>query len=206
MNTIYLGSDTTFVTKADFTINGRAKDQVKWAYISTAGKDVSNNDYLVRTKQQLKQLGWDFEEMDISGKTEEQVYNMLKNKEAIFMQGGNTFYLLKQALACNFAKVLEKLLSENKVYVGSSAGSYIMCPNIEMANWKDTNIFNRHDLTDLTALNLVPFQVFCHFNRYSDDEKKEIQEEASQSKYKVYFLDDSEGLLAEDNKITLIKI
>lgn len=205
MKKIILASNSEGITFWKMDMFGLAKDKVKWAYITTAGNDVPDDSYLIRTKKQLDDLGWNYEEMDITDKNEDEVYEMLKDKDAIFMQGGNTFYLLKQALACNFSRVLDKLLAEGKIYVGASAGSYIMCPNIEMSNWKETDKFNRHGLTDLTALAKVPFQVFCHFNRYTDEQRASIKENAKKSPYKVYFLEDGQAIQIEDDNITLIK-
>lgn len=202
--TIILGSDSTFVLEKDFKINGKDKSQVKWAYITTAGNDVPVTDYLVRTKEALDKLSWDYEEYDIAGKSAEQISDFLKSKDAIFMQGGNTYYLLKQARACNLKSVLEKFLAEGKVYVGTSAGSYIMCPDIEVMNWKDSSRFNQHGLTNLKALGFVPFRLFCHFNRHLDDQEK-IKELVKQSEYPAYIINDGEGLLVEDGNIKFIK-
>ena len=204
MKTIILGSDSSFVLEKDFKINDKDKSQVKWAYITTAGNDVPVIDYLVRTKEALDKLAWDYTEYDISGKSAEEISEFLKDKDAIFMQGGNTYYLLKQARACNLKNVLEKFLAEGKVYVGTSAGSYIMCPDIEVMNWKDSSRFNRHGLTDLTALGLVPFRLFCHFNRHLDDQEK-IKELVKKSEYPAYILNDGEGLIVEDGNIKFIK-
>jgi len=205
MKKIILASNSESVAFWKMDMFGLDKNKIKWAYITTAGNDVPDNTYLVVNKKRLDDLGWDYEEMDITDKNEDEVYEMLKDKDAILMQGGNTFYLLKQALACNFSKVLDRLLAEGKIYVGTSAGSYIMCPNIEMTDWNGTSRFNRHDMTNLTALAKVPFQVFCHFNRYTDDEKAKIKEQAKKSKYKVYFLEDGQAIQIEEEKITFIK-
>ncbi len=204
MRNLLLASNSPAIFDLDYTINGRPKDKVKWAYITTAGNDVPDNSYLKRTEKMLKDLGWDTEEMDIAGKSEDEVYQMLEKKDAIFMQGGNTFYLLKQALSCNFGRVLEKLLNLGKFYAGASAGVYLLCPNIEVATWNNPDKFDRHGLTDLTALKIVPFLVKCHMNRYEDD-RAVIMEHAKKSPYEVKYLYDGEALLVEDDKVTLLK-
>ena len=205
MKNILLASNSDALFDLDYTIAGKAKDKVKWAYITTAGNDVPNDDYLERTEARLKELAWDYEEMDITGKTEDEVYDMLKSKDAIFMQGGNTFYLLKQALACNFSKVLKKLLSEGMFYAGTSAGSYLPCPNIEMMDWTEDAKFDRHGLTDLTALGIVPLQVVAHMNRKEDIYDK-IKKKADKSPYDVHLLNDGQAVLIEDDKVTLLGV
>ncbi|MBT6691616.1 type 1 glutamine amidotransferase-like domain-containing protein [Candidatus Parcubacteria bacterium] len=204
MKNILLASNSDAIFDLDYTIVGKAKDKVKWAYITTAGDDVPSRDYLERTEARLKELAWDYEEMDITGKTGDEVYNMLKGKDAIFMQGGNTFYLLKQALACNFSKVLKRLLSEGKFYAGTSAGSYLLCPNIDMMDWTEDTKFNRHGVSDLTALGIVPLQVVCHMNRKEDIYDK-IKKQADKSPYDVELLNDGQAILVEDDKVTLLE-
>ncbi len=205
MKNILLASNSDALFDLPYTIVGKAKDKVKWAYITTAANDVPNDDYLKRTETRLKELAWDYEQMDITGKTEDEVYNMLKSKDAIFMQGGNTFYLLKQALECNFSKVLKKLLSEGKFYAGTSAGSYIVCPNIDMMEWTEDAKFDRHGLSDLTALDIVPLQVVCHVNR-KEDIRDKIKKQADKSPYDAYLLNDGQAVLIEDDKVTLLGI
>ena len=61
---------------------------------------------------------------------------LLELKDIIFVEGGNTFYLLKAMRACNFEKIIRKLLKEGKVYIGASAGSIVAGKTIKTAGWK----------------------------------------------------------------------
>ncbi|SHJ45532.1 Protein of unknown function [Anaerocolumna jejuensis DSM 15929] len=66
------------------------------------------------------------------------VYNIgedLSEKEAlafdvIYFTGGNTGYLLKRLKETGFENMVKKMVYQNKVYVGVSAGSLIAAPNI----------------------------------------------------------------------------
>ncbi|MCD4760493.1 peptidase E [bacterium] len=207
MKKLLLASNSGAVFDLNYTIDGQSKNKAKWAYIITAGmgQDVSDRVYLDSTKQRMDELGWDSESMDIAGKTENEVYEMLKDKDIIYVQGGNTFYLLKQTRACNFKNVLGKLLTEGKIYIGTSAGSYLMCPTIEMAIWQNRNNFTYHGLKNFTGLNFVPFGIICHYDKYSNEDKIKIKEKVRNSKYDFKFLENGQALLVEDNKITLLK-
>ena len=201
---LLLASNSEAITLPKNKLFGLDKNKIKWAYITTAGNDVPSTDYLERTEKQMTDLGWDVEEMDITGKTEDQIYNMLKDKQAIFMQGGNTYYLLKQINTTGFAKVLDKLLEQGIIYAGTSAGTYVMCPNIEMNLWKDADKFDKHGLTDLTAMGKIPFQIVCHYDRCSEEDKTNVQEKIKQSKYDVKILEDGQAILVDGDKISLI--
>lgn len=154
-------------------------------------------------KKDLQKLGVsDIEDLDIRGKTEKELYSTLSQKDVILVNGGNTFYLLKYARESGFDKVIKKLVNRNKLYIGVSAGSYIACPTIEQACWKDTDKnFEDFNLTDLTGLNLIPFLITAHFDeRY----RKTIEDAAKTTKHPFVCLYDTQAVLVKDNSIKVI--
>ncbi|MFA4880714.1 MAG: Type 1 glutamine amidotransferase-like domain-containing protein [Candidatus Doudnabacteria bacterium] len=125
---------------------------------------------------------------------------MLGDKDIIYVQGGNTFYLLKCVRESGFDKVVKELILKGVIYIGASAGSCIACPTIEMAYWKhpDRNTFG---LTDLRALNLVPFLLSVHFKpEYAPVLKRKI----STSKYPVKILTDEQAILVRNGEAKLV--
>ena len=81
------------------------------AFITTASKTEENTDYVERDLVIMRdELRFNVEKVDIDGKTEAQVMKLLELKDIIFVEGGNTFYLLKSMRACNFERVIRKLL------------------------------------------------------------------------------------------------
>jgi len=92
---------------------------VEVAFIMTAYKYKleDNPGYKDEDIQIMKDIGFNVEEVDIEGKSEHQVMDLLKFKDIVFVAGGNAFYLLKAMRACNFEKVIRKLLQYGKVYV-----------------------------------------------------------------------------------------
>ena len=137
-----------------------------------------------------------FEEIDIEGKSKNEILNFFKNKNIIHVEGGNTFYLLKAIRESGFVEILKKLLNEGRVYIGTSAGAYIMCPTIEVANWNETGR-DRFGLTDFTALNYVPFVLKVY---YKDEAENLIKEKMKILKYPLRILKDGEGILVENNE------
>jgi len=100
-----------------------------------------------------------------------------------------------------FDKLLPKLLEESKLYVGVSAGSYIVCPTIEAATWKHPER-NRIRLKDLTGLNLVPFLLTAHF----EEKYRPILEKASKTtKYHIVALYDTQAVLVENSKYKIVR-
>lgn len=176
-------------------------NKIKLAHIITASKPEKNKSYVDKDKQQMIKLGFDVEDIDIEGKNENELRNLLKNKDIIYVQGGNTFYLLKFVKTSGFDKVVRDLINKGIIYVGASAGSYITCPTIEQANWKgiDKNIVG---LTDLTGLNLIPFIIFAHFK----EKYKSIVEKGSKTtNLPVIAINDNQAVLMIDGKWKIVE-
>lgn len=175
-------------------------NRLKLAHVITASKPKIDKNYMYKDKQKMIDLGFDVEDIDIEGRNEEELRRIFKDKDIIYVQGGDTFYLLKQVKTSGFDIVVKELVNKGKIYIGVSAGSYIACPTIEQSTWKRKD--NDHfGLTDLTALNLVPFLIFAHFR----EEYRPVIEKAIEStEYPVVALYDTQAVLVEDGKWKIV--
>ena len=174
---------------------------LKIAYIITASKSVPSTAYLERHRQFFKEQKYNIQEFDLDGKNEDELRNFLKDFEAVYMEGGNSFYLLKSIRESGFDKVVKELIPKGLIYIGASAGSYVACPTIEMALWKHQDKYDHHGITDYTAMNLVPFLMSVHYKpEYNDLLKDKI----SKARYPVKILDDDQAILIEGDTIKLI--
>ena len=126
---------------------------------------------------------------------------ILDGKDVIYVQGGNTFYLLKHVRESGFDVVVKDLIEKGVIYIGVSAGSYIACPTIEMTAWKSSDD-DYYGVTDLTAMNLVPFLVCVHYNR--EKYREGLIEGIKTSKYPVKILTDEQALLIRNGEVKLI--
>jgi dipeptidase E len=174
------------------------------AFITTAAKPEGDVSFVKTDWEIMKDTGFNIQEVDIEGKTESQLFKILKLKDIIFVEGGNTFYLLKAMRACNFEKIMRKLLKNGKVYIGASAGSIVAGRTIETASWgqaKDANIVN---LKNLRGLNFVPFNVFVHYKPEDAEIIKQKIKNPKKRKKKLRILTDDQALLAQANQIILL--
>ncbi|MFA6391863.1 MAG: Type 1 glutamine amidotransferase-like domain-containing protein [Patescibacteria group bacterium] len=202
MRKILLASRGTYVTDGKYDLFDKPRNEIKWAYITTARKSVPNVEYIKKHEQRMRELGWDFEILDINGKTPDQLRQALADKEAINMLGGNTFFLIKCIRESGFRDVLEEFLARGGVYCGSSAGSYVACPSIEMATWKDDKAFDGHGVTDFTGMNMVPFLIVAHCTL---EIITIVKPHIEQSKYDVKLLNDQQAIQIKDNQIEYLE-
>lgn len=180
--------------------------QIKVSFITTAAYGEEPNPvWLEVYRKQLRNYGLNqIEDLDIKDKTQTELEKILSDKDIIFVNGGNTFYLLKWVKKSGFDKVIKDLINKGKLYIGVSAGSYIACPTIEQALWKQKFKDRKtHGLKDLSALNLVPFLLTAHFE---ENYRSIIKEASKTSKYPVVALNDTQAILVKDSKYKLVGI
>ncbi|MCX6719863.1 MAG: Type 1 glutamine amidotransferase-like domain-containing protein [Candidatus Staskawiczbacteria bacterium] len=173
------------------------------AFITTAAKPEENLEYVKTDWTVMKdEMGFNVEEVDIDGKTESQVMKLLELKDIIFVEGGNTFYLLKSMRECNFEKIIRKLLKQGKVYIGESAGSIVAGKTIQTAEWYGDE--NKVGLKNLKGLNLVPFDIVCHYTSENVEIIKQKIKNPKKRAKKLRIITDQQAILVQGNEVDLI--
>lgn len=180
---------------------GKSFKNFKMVHVINASKGVSDIAYVQRNREFFRAEGYNSEELDLDGKSEDDVRKILKDKELVYVEGGNTFCLLKSIRESGFEKVVKELLPEGLVYVGASAGAYVACPTIEMAELRHQDKYDHYGVTDLTAMSLVPFLLSVH---YKPEYKEILKEKISKTTYPVKILTDEQALLIQDGEVTLV--
>jgi peptidase E len=194
---LLLASDTDFVYEKGSDLLGIPKEKLNVAYISTAGKG-SEHPHIPDKKRLNQMKEYHATSYDIEGKREDELRQFVSDKNVIWVGGGNTFYLLKAIKTTGFDKIIKEEIAKGKAYIGVSAGSYIACPTIEVATWRETN---RHGVTDLLALNLVPFVIKAH---YVPEMASVLKAKIKNCKYEVKILNDNQAILVNDDGYSLV--
>jgi dipeptidase E len=201
MKTILLLSHGKFLNNDLPKILGRSLFGLRVAHITTASKGarVDMTPYWETARLGLTKNGFQVEDLDIEGKTENELRAILKNFDAVFVNGGNAFYLLRAMRDSGFIKIIKELIPKGFIYMGASAGAYVVCPTIEVAAWDTSR--NKFGLEDLSAFNLVPFLIKAH---YQPDTAALIKEKSRQAKYPIRILTDEQAILIKDEQIEFL--
>jgi dipeptidase E len=190
------------ITEAFLKLIGKKPEETKVCFITTASQPEEDKWFVEKDRERLSELGFKTTELDLKQENEESLNNKLKNFDVIFVEGGNTFYLLKYVRESGFDKVLKPFLDRGGIYLGVSAGTMIAGLNIKSAGWKhmDRNIVN---LKNLSGLKLVPFVISVHID---DSNIELIKECANKVNYPVVALTDKQAILVENGKQKIVGI
>jgi dipeptidase E len=176
-----------------------SKEDPKIAWIITASKTKENSNFLNLDLQEFIKQGITPHIYDINNKTVDDFLKDFVDFDLIYMEGGNTFYLLNSIRESSFDKFLEEWVV-SRPYIGVSAGSYVICPTIEMATWKHADR-DRHGLTYLAGLNFIDFLVTAH---YDEKYKESIKRGKENTEYPLWIIKDGQALLIQNNTVTLL--
>lgn len=130
-------------------------------FIPTASLPEKVKFYVAAGKKALEKLGLVVDDLEISTATKEEISNKLQSNDAIYISGGNTFFLLQELKRTGADKIIIKQIKSGKLYVGESAGSIILSPNIEYVKDMD-DVQAAPILKSFSGLKLIDFYPLPH--------------------------------------------
>lgn len=144
---------------------GKPPGEVCCYFIPTASDNEYSNEWIVKSMDDLAAAGLNPIWYALRYKSREQVAVELADADLIWVNGGNTFYLLDMARKTGFMDTVADLVRNKGVmYGGVSAGSILASPTIEAASLGGEGADkNAVGLTDLTAFGFVPFITHVHY-------------------------------------------
>ncbi len=170
--------------------------------ITAAYGDEDNPQWFGKFRDQLYQLGiTNIEDLDLRNKYPDKLEKLLSYKDMLFVNGGNTFFLLDCMRKSGFGAALKKFLSEDKLYVGVSAGGIVVTPNIAIAGVEPGDA-NSVGMQDFTGLNIVDFEFSPHVPDMVSYES--VEEYSKTTPHKIFAVDDYAAVLVQENKVSVI--
>lgn len=201
MQKIFLTSSFSQVAdKLPFGLIDRAKD-LKVAFIPTAGDRYQEKPWMDADRDKLKKVGFSVVDVDLKNKSEAQLRDELKDKDIIFVAGGDTCYLLDETKKSGFDKIVVDLVNKGIVYIGSSAGSILAGPSVEPFLIDEE--YKSATLTSFNALNLVNFIILPHYNKEKYNERNDAMVKEFKKKFKFITITDSQAVIY-DGEIKMI--
>ena len=195
-------------TKSDFEfLVGRPMKGLKIACITTASQGFvklseSRNEkpdlsWLEGDVKKAKEIfGCEVDTFDIETMLYDQMIETFSKYDAIWVEGGMTFYLMSATKASGFDKALKKLLKD-KIYIGTSAGSMICSKSLDASEWYVGE--PEENTNHLEGIGLIDFQIYPHFDECNLEKIKE----AKHPDQDYWLLKDGQAVSINDNEITV---
>ena len=177
--------------------------ELRLVFIPTAANPYQNKWFVDEDRNKLKQLGFNLIEIDIAEKKQDDLKELMKNIDIIFVSGGNTFYLLDKCIASGFDQLVKDFVSEGIIYIGSSAGSVIAGPDIEPIRFLEDQDYIP-DLKFTQGFGLVNFVVLPHYGNPKYEAKYQDIIEKYKDKYELITVTDYQAVLVEDSNYKII--
>ncbi|HEU0050750.1 MAG TPA: Type 1 glutamine amidotransferase-like domain-containing protein [Patescibacteria group bacterium] len=146
------------------------------ALIPTASTYTVEHPWLEIDRKALLGLGYNVFDVELCGKTAEEIKNEIQPAQILFVAGGNTIYLADQVHRVGFAPLVREALLNGKIYIGSSAGSILAGPTVEPFLEEDLADLPKDFHTEsLSGLGLVPYVILPHHPQFEAYDRKAIQ-------------------------------
>lgn len=200
MKKLLLLSSTKFLATYP-VVFGKSLRDYKMLHIITASKGARNLDYLEWNRKFFGDLHCERLEYDLQGKTPTEVQEVIAKHDLVYVEGGNTYLLLKSIRESGFEQAIKNALLNGTVYMGASAGSYVACPTIETTTWKRNDTRETYGVTDMRAMRLVPFLLFVH---YKPEYRDLVKEKIAEIKYDVKILTDDNAVEVTGDSFKLV--
>lgn len=187
---------------------GKPAEQIKLALVENAA-DVyaeDSRDWVVEHRNAIVNNGYQIEQIDLHNYSNDLdgLEQKLSGVDAVWMGGGNTYYLRWLLQDTGIDKVLIKLIKEDGlVYGGGSAGAIITGPTIKHFEKAD----NPDEAPEMIyeGLNLINEVIVPHTdNEKFENVMKEIILSLEKDGYKTIPITDEEAIIVNNDKLTKI--
>jgi dipeptidase E len=168
--------------------------------IPMAGEPSSYDDALDRIVETFSTI--DFENIEMCLELDSLDWDYLKNFDAIYIDGGNTFRLMDQVRKSHFYELVRKFIHKGGVVNGDSAGAIIMGSHLETAHFGDEGDDNDTELVSYQGMNFLgDIAIHCH---YENSEEVQIKEFVNEYGFSVIALNQTSGAAIVDNTLQVI--
>jgi dipeptidase E len=132
-------------------------------YVVTAGNLDDNPHWIADEVNAIDEAGRTVRRIDLAVLAKDTLAGAFAGCAVIWVGGGNTFYLLQEVRRSGFDEFVTMKIMAGTTYVGTSAGSIILAPDIGAVRFADDPA-QAPDLTSFDGLGLFPMVAFAHFD------------------------------------------
>lgn len=199
-----------FLSSSFATVSGMFKDWLgepcagnSVTFIPTASVPEKVTFYVKSGRKALEKLGFIVEDLDISTAPHAEIERIIRKNGFIYISGGNTFFLLQELRRTGVDKLLLEQIEAGKCYIGESAGSMILSPNIEYANEMDDRE-KAPVLQGFESLGAVDFYPLPHYTNVPFKKAAERIIAAYGQRLRLYPISNSQAIAVKGDIIDIL--
>lgn len=202
MSYIRKGFYTPNTVQACVELCGKPQDKITFAVINEAyAVELGDKRWMLDNLNDVaKNFPGEVDMINLLALPLNEVKERIMKKDALFVVGGNTDYLMHVFNKTGFAELLPKLL-ESKVYVGSSAGSMVIGKRISGEAYH--RVYGERDSFNVREyLGLVNLAIKPHLDspNFPNNQAEILEEVASGMIFPVYALRDDSAIVINGEK------
>jgi dipeptidase E len=209
------GLSNDSIAKAFHDLVDKKPQDARVAFIPTAANpERGNKGWLIDDMHRIKERGYIVDVVELTALKSDEIRKALENADAIFVGGGNTFYLSYWMQKSGVFDLIPQLL-ESRVYAGISAGSIVagaqIVPSSALDNvqeFRDKDYYERaiKDEGSAKPLKLIDLVFRSHLNsEFFPRIRKEVLEQiVDKLPAPLYALDDNSALKIVDGRIEVV--
>ncbi len=168
--------------------------------------ETSDKRWLIKELSQIeKYIGGIIDFVNLRAYNKEEIRRRLQNADMMYIVGGQNFILPDLFKETGFDEILKEF-AEQKVVMGTSAGSIVLGKQIESDQyWKARYGVTNCEIKNKT-LELVDFNIVPHYKR-EDHQKWDanfLRETLKDNSFPVYAITDEQAVIYENGKISLV--
>lgn len=165
MRNLFLSSYFSEAAELFPAFSGDCRDK-KVVFIPTASIHEKVSFYVEEDVNSLVKLGLKVEQLEISTAPHNEIASKLSETDYLFIEGGNTFFLLQELRRTGTDKLILEHVNKGKLYIGASAGSVIASCNIEYMKYMDDIDAAPYLNGDFSSLGIVDFSIVPHSTNF----------------------------------------
>ena len=197
------GLSTEPIIKACEKLVGKKRQDINVIIINEAIKGESGDHrwFTEELEHLTKTIGGNLEFIDIQAHPLDYIEERISKADLVYCFGGNTDYIANTFIKTGFEKILPKILEE-KVWVGSSAGSCVLC---HKGPTPIQRIIYKEEYSTDHYMGIIPIVFLPHLHGYFKFGEEEIKQISSSTDLPVYALSDNAAIIVNgDNHLKVV--
>ncbi|MBP9023784.1 MAG: Type 1 glutamine amidotransferase-like domain-containing protein [Spirochaetes bacterium] len=204
MKQLFLSSSFSTVAKIFIDFAGEDFKGKRVTFIPTASVPEKVIFYVASGRKALEKLGMIVDELELTSATKAEIEAKIRGNDYIYVSGGNTFFLLQEMKKTGADEIIKDEIASGKIYIGESAGSMILSPDIGYAEEMDERK-KAPDLNDTTGLSVVDFYPLPHYTNFPFKKAAEKIITQYQNKLNLQPISNSQVILVKGESMKIEK-